>query len=61
MKKWHQIAFLILVTALWSSNLFGQATASGTIQGTVTDNSGAVVVGEKLQPSTRRQVRRAPL
>jgi hypothetical protein len=48
MKKWHLIAFLILVTAVWSSNLFGQATASGTIQGTVTDNSGAVVVGAEV-------------
>ena len=48
MKKWHLIAFLMLVTALWSSNLFGQATASGTIQGTVTDNSGAVVVGAEV-------------
>jgi len=48
MKKWHQLPFLMLLTLLWSSNLFGQATASGTIQGTVTDNSGAVVVGAEV-------------
>jgi outer membrane receptor protein involved in Fe transport len=48
MKKCHLSVFLLLLTTLWSSNLFAQATASGTIQGTVTDNSGAVVIGSEV-------------
>ena len=34
-----------LVAVLGSGNLFGQATATGTIQGTVSDQSQAVVAG----------------
>ncbi len=49
MLKRHLLLLMLLVSALWSGNLFAQATASGTIQGTVTDSSGAVVVGAEVQ------------
>jgi outer membrane receptor protein involved in Fe transport len=55
MRKSHLLLLLPLVLAVGSSNLFGQATASGTIEGTVTDMSGAVIVGaqvEVIQKST---------
>ena len=48
MRKFH-FALLILLLATWSINAAAQATASGTIQGTVTDTSGAVVVGADVQ------------
>src|SRR6266853_4236818 len=38
----------IVLLSLGSGNAFGQATASGTIQGTVTDQSGAVVTGAQV-------------
>ncbi|PYT79229.1 MAG: hypothetical protein DMG40_17095 [Acidobacteria bacterium] len=38
----------VVLLGLGSSNAFGQATASGTIQGTVTDSSGAVVPGAQV-------------
>ena len=41
------IVGLVLLT-LGSANAFGQATASATIQGTVTDKSGAVVSGAEV-------------
>src|ERR1700704_4109742 len=41
------IVGLVLLT-LGSGNAFGQATASATIQGTVTDKSGAVVSGAQV-------------
>ena len=37
--------FALLIVLLSAVHVFGQATASGTIEGTVTDNSQAVVVG----------------
>jgi len=37
-----------VLLSLGSGNAFGQATASGTIQGTVTDQSGAVVTGAQV-------------
>src|SRR5437868_13109302 len=48
MRKFH-FALLILLLATWSINAAAQATASGTIQGTVTDTSGAGVVGGDVQ------------
>src|SRR5947208_16562040 len=48
MRKSHLVGFLVLLTALWSSNLFAQATATGNIQGTVTDNSGALIVDSEV-------------
>jgi hypothetical protein len=39
---------LVLVTVVASVGVFGQATASGTIQGTVVDKSGALVVGAQV-------------
>jgi hypothetical protein len=53
MRKSNLPVLLLLLAALWSSNLFGQATASGTIEGTVTDNSGAVVVGADVTAVNR--------
>jgi hypothetical protein len=38
----------IVLLSLGTSNAFAQATASGTIQGTVTDKSGAVVSGAQV-------------
>jgi len=38
----------VLLLSLGSSNAFGQATASATIQGTITDKSGAVVTGAEV-------------
>ena len=47
-----RLAYLLLVgvvlLTLGSGNAFGQATASATIQGTVTDTSGAVVSGAQV-------------
>jgi hypothetical protein len=47
-----RLGFLLLVVVLLlsvgSGNAFAQATASATIQGTVTDHSGAVVVGAQV-------------
>jgi outer membrane receptor protein involved in Fe transport len=45
MKRCLQFLLLSLLVALCTANLFAQATASGTIQGTVVDKSGAVVTG----------------
>src|SRR5260370_41834282 len=48
----RKLAYLFLVgvllLSLGSGNAFAQATASGTIQGTVTDKSGAVVSGAQV-------------
>src|SRR5882762_11607150 len=38
----------VLALSVGSGNVFAQATASGTIQGTVTDKSGAVVTGAQV-------------
>ncbi len=38
----------VLLLGLGSTNAFGQATASATIQGTITDKSGAVVIGAEI-------------
>src|SRR5229473_3916468 len=47
-----RLTYLVLVgvvlLSLASGNAFAQATASGTIQGTVTDKSGAVVTGAQV-------------
>src|SRR5436309_3069877 len=47
-----RLTYLLLVgmvlLSLGSGNAFAQATASGTIQGTVTDKSGAVVTGAQV-------------
>jgi hypothetical protein len=49
MKKCTDLLLLgLIVSVLSVSNLFAQATAAGTIQGTVRDNSQAVVVGAQL-------------
>src|SRR3981081_1198896 len=47
-----RLTYLLLVgvvlLSLGSGNTFGQATASATIQGTITDKSGAVVSGAQV-------------
>ena len=48
MKKSFQLLMLSLLIALGALNLFGQATASGTVEGTVTDKSQAVVTGAQV-------------
>src|SRR5690242_1920109 len=49
MKRLRHFVFLgVLLLSLGSSNAFGQATASATIQGTITDKSGAVVSGAEV-------------
>ena len=52
MKKFSLVLLLLTVT-LWSGYLLAQATATGTIQGTVSDVSGALVVGAKVQATQR--------
>ena len=48
MKMWKQLSLLVLTGVLASTLAFGQATASGTIEGTVVDNTQAVVVGAQV-------------
>jgi len=49
MKKLTYFLLLgVLLLTLGSGNAFGQATASATIQGTITDKSGAVVSGAEI-------------
>ena len=43
----------VLLLSLGSVKAFAQATASGTIQGTVTDKSGAVVSGAQVVAKNR--------
>src|SRR5258708_26875142 len=50
MRKFYLVLSLALVLmCLSTSNLFGQATASATLQGTVMDKSGAVVPGAEVK------------
>jgi len=42
------IIFLLILATMGSARLHAQATASGTIQGTITDKSGAVVAGVEV-------------
>jgi len=44
----YLLVLAVLLLSLGSSNAFAQATASATIQGTVTDKSGAVVSGAEV-------------
>ena len=47
--KWYLLVAMMLLTPMTLAGyLFGQATATGTIQGTVTDKSQAVVVGAQV-------------
>src|SRR5207247_7579243 len=49
MNKFVYVLLLgVLLLSLGSGHAFAQATASGTIQGTVTDKSGAVVSGAQV-------------
>ena len=47
-----RLAYLLIAAAVLAglscNSAFGQATASGTIQGTITDKSGAIVVGAQV-------------
>lgn len=44
----HLLIVGVILLSLGSGNAFGQATASATIQGTITDKSGAVVSGAEV-------------
>jgi hypothetical protein len=48
MKRYVQLSIISLLIVLGAANLFAQATASGTIQGTVVDKSQAVVTGASV-------------
>src|SRR3954463_9526484 len=48
MRKFHQLLSLLLLVLFGSNLLFAQATASGSIQGTVYDKSQAIVVGAQV-------------
>src|SRR6266567_2088482 len=49
MKNWIYAALLVILTiTAQPGNLFAQATASGTVQGTVSDSSQAVVAGAEV-------------
>lgn len=58
---------LLSLTLLFANLMYGQGGANGTILGTVTDNSGAVVAGanvdvtipRRMSQATRKQPRRA--
>src|SRR5438105_6781288 len=45
MKKFFCIAGLVALVLLATCNVFGQATAAGTLAGTVQDKTGAVITG----------------
>jgi outer membrane receptor protein involved in Fe transport len=47
-KLMYLLIVAVVVLSLGSTSVFGQATASGTIQGTVTDKSGAIVSGAEV-------------
>ncbi len=44
----HALLLVLFVTVFSAGYLFSQATATGTLQGTITDKSGAVVVGAQV-------------
>src|SRR3982750_1553461 len=48
MKTLRKAWLIFLMSVLASVSLFGQATATGTIQGTIFDKSQAVVVGAQV-------------
>ena len=53
MKKRTSLLLLTLLLTFWAVSAFGQATASGTITGTVTDQTGAVVAGATVQATQK--------
>ena len=53
MKRLAYLGVLVCLLALGSQSAFAQATASGTIQGTVTDTSGAVVTGAQVEAKSK--------
>jgi outer membrane receptor protein involved in Fe transport len=48
MKRTGFLIIVLLLLASTSSSAFGQATATGTIQGTITDKSGSVISGAEI-------------
>ena len=48
MKRCLPLLLMLFVAAYGVANAFGQATATGTLQGTVSDKSGAVVTGAQV-------------
>ncbi len=51
-KSIYCVLLSIFALALQTTNSFGQATASGNVQGTVTDSSQAVVTGAQVELSS---------
>jgi Carboxypeptidase regulatory-like domain len=47
-KNWSSALLALFVIVLGTGYLFSQATATGTIQGVVTDKSSAVVTGAEV-------------
>jgi Carboxypeptidase regulatory-like domain len=47
------VLMLALASAVGTGAAFGQATASGTIQGTVLDNSQAAIAGAQVECSNK--------
>src|SRR5215468_6370516 len=48
MKRTGLFIVVLLLLASTSSSAFGQATATGTIQGTITDKSGSIISGAEI-------------
>src|SRR5262249_54041694 len=53
MKKIALLVVTLLLGALTGSSAFGQATASGTIQGSVLDHSQAAIVGAQVEATNK--------
>ncbi len=53
MKKLFVLLLAVIATTLWSNTASGQATATGTIVGTVYDVSGALVVNAQVQATQK--------
>src|SRR3984885_10243383 len=49
----YLLSAVVFLFSLGSTNVFAQATASGTIQGTVKDTSGAVISGAKVVATSK--------
>src|SRR5262245_17903567 len=53
MKRTALLVVMLLVVACTASSSFGQATASGTIQGTVLDKSQSAIVGAQVEATNK--------
>ena len=61
-KRWLCIAVMSCLVLLGTANMFGQATANASLQGTITDKSQAVIATKpKLRSPTNKLAPRKPL